>query len=484
MKLNLARRTFAGAPFLAAIIIAAGCSTARERNGAQSERLRQPEQLSIHSPDPAPVLSRELPEEAKLDDYLHYSFQHSPALQAAFNEWKAAVERIPQARSLPDPQLSFGYTVSQIDNRRDPRGENYRLSQMFPWFGKLRLRGEIALEEALAAEQQFEAERWNLFNRVSQAYYEYYYLDRSIDIVQSNLDLARHLEEVARTRFRAEGPQQDVVRAQVELGRLDDRLRNLEDLRGPVRGALNVALGRSAEARLPPPPRTDELIIEPMPGLARDAEWIAVAGEASPELQALRHRLAGRQEGISLARRNRFPDVMLGVEYARNADARMARMDGGGTDMLMGMVVINLPIWNGKYSAAINEADALFESSRQQLDHRRLQIESDLKQALYVFRDSERKIDLYGNTLIPLTRQSLRVAEASYRAGDPQTAFLDLVDSQRVLLEFELALERARTDRFQRLSEIERLLGRSVAGLAHELPNQTPKLNLFDGERR
>jgi outer membrane protein, heavy metal efflux system len=479
------RRLLAVALLPAAIFLAAGCSTGRERNQMAAERWQPAQPNRSHAGTPAPVLSRELPENASLDDYLHYAVRHSPALAAAFNDWRAAVERIPQARSLPDPQLSFGYVVSQIDARRTPRGENYRLSQMFPWFGTLRLRGDIASEEALAAERQFEAERWNLFHRVSHSYYEYYFLERSIDIVRSNLELARHLEGVARARFRADGAQQDVLRAQVELGRMDDRLRNVEDLRGPVRAALNAALGRPAQAQLPPPPPTDELRIEPIPALERDAEWIALARETSPELQALRHRLAGRQDRIDLARRDRFPDVMLGVEYGRNADARMAMMDGGGTDMLMGMVSINVPIWFRKYSAAIHEAEALHESSRRQLENRELQLESELKRALYAFRDAERKVDLYAHTLLPLTRQSLRVTESSYRTGEAQGGFLDLVDSQRVLLEFELALERARTDRFQRLAEIERLLGRSMNGLAHEFPNQLSEPNNpFDEEQK
>jgi outer membrane protein, heavy metal efflux system len=469
----------------AAVWLVTGCASTREPNQPVAET-RQPAEPGRGSSQTTVSDRRgDLPEDASLEDYLHYAMRHSPALEAAYQEWRAAVERVPQARSLADPQFSFGYVISQIDTRGRPRGETYRLSQLFPWFGTLRLRGDITLEEALAAEQRYEAERWALFNRVRQAYFESHYLDRSIDIVQSNLELARHVEQLARSRFRADGTQQDVLRAQLELGRIDDRLRNLEDLRGPVRAALNTALGRPAEARLPPLRQPDESMIEPMPASEHDAAWIALARETSPELQALRHRLAGRQEGIALARRSRMPDVMLGVEYGRNTDARMAMMDGGGADMLMGMVSINLPIWIGKYRAAISEAEALMESSRQELDDRQLQIESELKRALYAFRDAERKLDLYANTLLPLARQSLQVTEASYRAGEVQAGFLDLVDSQRILLEFELAWERARTDRFQRLADIERLLGRSVTELAAELANPTPdRDNPFDGERR
>jgi outer membrane protein, heavy metal efflux system len=455
-------RLLSAVSLLLASLLVAGCRiTAPQPAPAIAERRESTLRPDANEGPGGSAPLPELAEIATLDDLLRYAVRHSPALEAAFNEWRAATKRIPQARSLPDPQFSFGYVISQIDTRRSPRGETYRISQMFPWFGILSLRGGIAVEEALAAGQRYEAERWNLLSRVTDAYYESYYLERSIAIVQSNLELTRHLEQVARARFRADGAQQDVIRAQVELGRLADRLRSLEDLRGPIRAALNAALGRPAEAQLPPPLPENSTVAPPVTVRADEA-WIVEALETNPELQALRHQVAARQEGVRLARRERFPDLMLGVEYGRNADARMAMMDGGGTDMLMGMVSIDLPIWTRRYSAAIEEAEARFESSHRQLEQRRFQIESDLKRALYAFRDAERKIDLYGDTLLPLGQQSYRVTEAAYRAADPQTTYLDLIDAQRVLLEFELSFERARADRVQRQADIERLLGRSL----------------------
>ncbi len=65
-----------------------------------------------------------------LDDYLHYAFSHNPGLRAAFDRWKAALDRIPQARFLDDPTLSFEYFVEQSDTRYQAS-----LTQMFPAFG-------------------------------------------------------------------------------------------------------------------------------------------------------------------------------------------------------------------------------------------------------------------------------------------------------------------------------------------------------------
>jgi outer membrane protein, heavy metal efflux system len=438
----------------------AGCATSADwqaRNAWQEiERTGQPGSLTpAESPDEIP--GNDLPA------YLHYALQHSPALAASFNQWKAALEQIPQARALPDPELSFGYFVSQIESRADPRGETYMLSQMFPSFGKLRLQGDATLESALAAQQRFEAGRLELFERVAAAYYEYYYVHRSASVMEANLELANHLSEIARARFRTDaGAHQDVIRAQVELGRADDRLRSVRDLDGSVRANLNAALGRRAQAPLPPPPATEDLAFEPGILSAPDHVWLARAREANPELMALEHEAASRENLIRLARRNYFPDLRLGVEYARNIEARMARMDGGGKDMLTGIISVNIPIWPEKYGAAVREARAMRDAAAMELENRRLQVEASLKQALYNFRDAERRIDLYANTLLPIARQSLQVTETTYRAANARGTFQDLIEAQRVLLEFELAHERALADRWQRLAEIERLTGGQV----------------------
>ncbi len=80
--------------------------------------------------------------------------------------------------------------------------------------------------------------------------------------------------------------------------------------------------------------------------------------------------------------------------------------------------------------------------------------------ALYHVRDAARKIDLYGDTLIPKARQSLKATEAAYRAGE--ATFVDLVDAERVRLEFQLAHERALANHAIRLGQLRMLVGRPL----------------------
>jgi outer membrane protein TolC len=79
---------------------------------------------------------------------------------------------------------------------------------------------------------------------------------------------------------------------------------------------------------------------------------------------------------------------------------------------------------------------------------------------LYNFRDAERKIDLYRDTLVPKAQQSFTVIQKAFTAG--KTDFLDVVDAERTLLEFELSYERALADRAQRLAKLEMLIGKEV----------------------
>jgi outer membrane protein, heavy metal efflux system len=394
-----------------------------------------------------------------LDALLRHAMRHSPALEADYQRWRAALQRVPQARALPEPQLSVSLLVDEIDRSADYMGERYALSQAFPWFGKLALRGDMALAEAEAEARRFEATRLELAERVTVAWFEYAWIHQAAETAGENRALLVSLEAVARARYRVgEVSQADVNRAQVELARIDEQLRSLRDRRVPAAAALNAILGRPAHARLPEPVAPSRQQPPSLPE-REDAEWLALALAQSPELAAGRHEAEREARGIELARREYYPDFMIGVEYERGGSARMARMDGGGSDMVAGMVSFSVPIRRARYDAGLAEARARHVAAGHALASRELGLEAELQAALFEYRDSARKLELYGATLLPKARQSLAITEAAYRTGE--AGFSDLVDAQRVLLEFALAHERAATDRALAAARIKTLVGES-----------------------
>ena len=425
---------------------------------AQSSASR-PTSPSPASESPPPLAPRpSSPSPASLDALIRAAAERSPELRAAHHNWRAAVARVPQARSLPDPELGYGYFVQRMDTR-----QQFRLTQMFPWFGTLDLRESAAGEEAAAAALRLEATALRVVAEVRRTYAEYAYVERAVVLVRENRDLVRDLESVVRRRYEAgDTGQADVLRLQMEREALSDRLRSLEDRRRSARAAVNVAAGRPAAAELEPP---EDLPRPEVPDLTQRSveEWL----RDNPELLALGRETRGAREQSRLARNENRPDFMLGVEYMDNP--------GGMDDAWMGMVSVSLPVWRERNRARIDEARARENALREEHAGLALRLEGDLEEAFYRMRDADRQWHLFENELIPRARQSLNVLRAGYRAG--REDFLDLLEAQRSVLEQELSRERAAADLFQRVAEWERLTGRPVEAMVNE------NFEYDDGER-
>lgn len=390
------------------------------------------------------VLVSALPDEPTLADYLRYAAEHNPGLQAAFEQWKAALERVPQARALMDPRLSYSYFV-----RESMTQQTVSLSQAFPWYGTLRARGDVALEQALAAEQRFDAQLQAVRLRVKQAYAEYAYLAQALTVMQENHRTLQDLEAGAQARFEAgEVPYADVVRAGVAVEQALDDIHSLEARRPALVGRLNAALGRSANRRLPwPEPVTQ--VESPMD----EAQLLAELGRRNPELQALQHEATSRSHAVRLARQNRIPDLMLGVEYMDMVPENMR-------DQVAVMGAIDLPIWGGRLDAERAEALAEFGAATRRQTDRQNELEAELRQAWYRFRDTDRQAALFEQTLIPMSTEAMEATEAAYGAGEAE--FQAVTQAQTALQEMQLTYERAVADRFQALAQIEQLVGQSL----------------------
>jgi len=385
-----------------------------------------------------------------LPQYLRYAALHNAGLKAAFEEWKAAVQQIPQARVLPDPKFTYSYFVEQMITRRQ-----VGVMQMFPWFGKIEARTDAATAAASAAQKRYEARRLQLFFDVKNAYYEYVYLAGATRIARENLALMRHFEEVARAKYiTSAASHPDIIRAQIKVAELENDLVSLEQQREPTTARLNAVLNRSTDARLPWPSE------EPMPSANVDrSTLIAALRENNPELKAMEFDVERLQREATLAKKNYYPDIGLGVEWMEMAGSSMSSGGGGDDEVSLG-VELNLPIWRKSYRAGEIQARAMARRAQ----HERKNLENDLASraqlALYELEDSGRRATLYGKVLVPKAEELIGVSEAAYMAGTVD--FLSLVDAQQTLLQYRLEYERASANYQQRLAEIEMLIGDDI----------------------
>ncbi len=389
-----------------------------------------------------------------LPEYLRHAALHNAGLKAAFEEWQAALEQIPQAQALPDPKFTYDYFIEQVETR-----QRVGLMQMFPWFGKIGARTDAAAAAANAAQSRYDAKRLQLFLDVRQVFYEFAYLAGATRVAGESLDLMKHFEEVARTRYlTAAGTQPDVIRAQIEVAKMQDELITLERQRVPTVARLNAVLNRPAEAPLPWPRAEPAQLAQVDRGTV-----IAALKAYNPELRAMGFDVERFQSEIGVAKRNFYPDIGVGVEWMEMGKDMM----GPNDDVMVGLE-LNLPIWRGSYKAGELQARAMARRAQYEKKNFENDLVARTERALYEFDDSGRKVRLYGDVLVPRARQLIAASEAAYMAGTVD--FLSLIDAQRALLQFQLEGERAQANHQQNLAELEMLAGTDLPSTAAAAP--------------
>ncbi|EGB15145.1 outer membrane efflux protein [Pseudodesulfovibrio mercurii] len=392
----------------------------------------------------------------ELDDlrmFLVLAAKNNNELQAAFQQWQAAIKRAMQADTLPDPRLNFGYYTTPLETRGGPARYKYGMSQTLPFFGKLGSKERIALREADGLKAKFDGLKLTTFFEVKKIYYEYAYLARAIEITRENIELMKYLERIATTRYTTgSAKHSDIIRPQVELGKLEDRLNSLQDLKSPLAARLNALVDRPADTSIPFPDSIPVMSITDS-----DESLSARLGESNPQLAYWETVAAKEEAGRDLAQRNYYPDFTFGLDVTEVDSARNPGVIGDGQNPVLASMSFNVPLWFGARAAAVDESQAKILAAKRSRIGLERRLKADLELALYKYRDAGRKINLYKDTLVPKAEQSLGVIMETFMTGSGTS--LDLIDAEQTLLELQLAYYRALTDQAQRLAEIETLVG-------------------------
>jgi outer membrane protein, heavy metal efflux system len=427
--------------------------------------------------------------------YLSEAAEQNPRLQALHAEWLAALARVPQARSLDDPMLGFGYFLQS-----DAKRFSLRLEQQFPWFGTLRARGEQATAEADAILQRLYAARNRVYANVKQAYHAYSLLGEQIRVVEAQAQVLAYTHDVALSRLSLGMASEDeVLRVSMAKNQLEDRYRQLLDMRPLLSARLNEALGCEVCSERPwPQPLPLPPPAPPMPVVQ------ARLRVANPALLAYEHELAARRTGIELARLMGRPEFSVGLEFmdmksmrmpsprkgaaVRMADGLISGMPmntfGGAMDWyalaanddvlesrprardeISVMINMSLPIWREKVRAGVEEASQRLRAVEHEQRADSLELDTMATGALFEISDARRRMALFKDSLLPQARRVYESLQSQYAVALGDAGFIDLMESIGQLLDFELELLRAETDLHTASAELEFILGGPWAGV-------------------
>ena len=392
--------------------------------------------------------------------YVRYALANNQAIQAAINDVDAAENRIPQAQSLEDPMLDAkGYpffpNTPQSASGRATAGVG--VSQKFPWFGKLRLQGEIACEELQVAQARLAATQLEVTEQTKRAYYEIYYIQRAIIITQENRKVLDQITKFANIRYevKKEVSQQDVLRAQTELATLDSELVRLRQELVSNHARLARLLHVSPNTNL----RAEDQIAEGNIALELDRLY-DIAVQARPELQAQLHMIERERNAKALACKQYYPDATFGVEWMENTTRRATAPTADGIDDVGMSLTVNLPIYRNRLDAAVREADARTLAAARRYDSERDQTLEMVKDLFTQVETQRELVRLFSQNILPKAQQTLEVSMIDYQTG--RVDLLQLLSNFQEVLKIQLMLERQRSQLQQTLSSLERTVGGNV----------------------
>ena len=378
----------------------------------------------------------------------------NPELEAARANWRSKAALVEPAGYLPDPTLSLGLYLQEVETRVGPQQARLGISQSLPWKGKLRLKSDMAAAGAQAARRNYENLRVHLFSDFKKWVFELIYLNQAIHVTFGHVELLKEWEGLMAARYTTDMVgMSDWIRVQVEMDRLQDRLATLRAAREPVIAELNRILNRPAGSAFKVTAGMQFQLPERIP-YSRKQLQLAMRAD-NPELQALDSRIYLKKSTISLARKNFFPDFKVGVDFIQTGSARMDGIDGSGKDPVVLKFGLILPLNRKKYRLLQTAASESFVAATRKKVGRQNALTSRLALLRFQYEDAVRKMRLYREKLIPDTRDSLDVTVSAYEAGGD--GFLDIIDTERTLLALELGLERANADGLKALAVMEQI---------------------------
>ncbi len=417
-----------------------------------------------------------------LFNYLEIAAKNNPTVIQRYYEYEAALQKVPQVGSLPDPNLSIGVFLSPMELVAGNQVADLRLMQMFPWFGVIKYSKDEMSLMAKAKFESFRDAKLQVFYDVQRTWYELHKIKQNIRISEKNIEILETIERLAIVRFKAAStgnvdptqrggmsptpdqgissgssgmqsmggatgntsssvpnkaslPMQsspmgsspgssglsDVYRIQIEIGDLQNNIALLKTQWNTKAALFNSYLNRPPASPVSLP---DTLIADTyLPSLIDVTDSVIVDNPMLGMLQYEQQSLEARKQMVT---RMGYPMLGVGLNYSIINKSDMSTSPMNGKDMIMPMVTATLPIYRKKYKALQNEAEALKSATSQNYRATANSLKTDYYQAMQLYLDAQRRIKLYAEQY-QLASKTLDIMLKSFASSG-----IDLTDILRI----------------------------------------------------
>ena len=443
-----------------------------------------------------------------LNSYIEIATKNNPTVLQRYYEYEAALQKIPQVGSLPDPDISLGVFLSPMEQLGGNQLADIRLMQMFPWFGVLKsAKDEMSMMAKAKYELLIDAKLQVSFD-IQRSWYELHKVKQNIRISEKNIELIHTIERLAIVRFKAAPlgnsstgrvPSQvsaqvpnsgspgmntmgsstgnstgtanqtaspmpsnsmgssagssgltDVYRIQIEINDVQNTIEQLKDQFTTLSAQFNSYLNRHPEEAVTVP---DTLIADNFPPSSLSLSDSALGN--NPMLGMLQYEQKSIDARKQMVTRMGYPMVGIGVNYSVINKSEMSTSSMNGRDMIMPMVTATLPIYRRKYKSMQTEADLLKSANEQSYNATANELNTEYYQAMQLYQDAGRRVKLYRNQQ-QLALKSLDIMMRSFASSG--TDLTDILRVRQQTLDYEYKHMEAIADNNISIAWLKRLL--------------------------
>jgi len=427
--------------------------------------------------------------ELTLDQAIKLAHKNDPWLQGSRLKQSAMESNGIAAGTLPDPRVSLGLMNMPVDswefNQEGMTQFKVGVSQMFARGDSLTLKRSQLKIEASKYPVLREERRAQVETLISQLWLDAFVARKNIELIEENWALFEQMVEVAKANYSTnvgKTRQQDVIRAQLEIVRLEDRLtveqQRLETVLARMNEWLHAYNGENFEQDFYAEPSGIRLSTQ-LPKIRLQApltleDWNVSRNELAkmiakhPALLAIDIKHSVAKKGIELAKQGYKPKWGVNASYGYRDD-----MPGRGerADLFSVGVSVDIPLFtrnkqDKRVAASIAESESV---KTEKLLLTKQMISSIEKEMRHLKRLSDRQA-IYENQLLKQTHEQAEASLTAYTNDDGD--FAEVVRARIAELDAKIAALQIDIDALKALARLNYFFAQSGASQAKPQKNQ------------
>ena len=379
-----------------------------------------------------------------LESYIDEAVHNNAELQAMQFGYESTLEKVNEAGSLPNTNISAGYFIQEVETRVGPQRTRLSVSQPLPWFGTLGARKNVASAMSESELQNIELAERKLKLDVKQAYYNLYEQKASLSILRKNLEILKTYEELALNELESNRTTMvDVLKIRIQINETESKSESVSDEYETSVTTFNLLLNREPNARVVV---ADSLLLD-------NVQFNKDELINNPQLLRLKAQQDVLIQSEKANQKERMPGLGVGLDYVIVEEGPMQGPDNG-KDVIMPMVSLSIPLFSKKYTSKQKQ----YQFEQQAVERRKVEVNNELEiafqNALTALQNAKRTVTTQKEN-IHQAQQAEKVILATYETA--KLDFEQILEVQQLILKFQLEVVEATSMYFKNKAMLEYL---------------------------